>query len=210
MKTGKFITIEGCEGVGKSTQIELLKKCCIENNIDALFTREPGGTPIAEKIRQVILDTANEGMENLTELLLYCACRVEHTKKIILPALKNGKIIFCDRYSDSTLAYQAYAGGLDIELVKKINELSACGVKIDCTIFLDVEPLEGFKRIANRGQADRMEGKGLDFHKKVYKGFLDIAKNNPDRVVKVSSYDRIYETHEEIVKVLKERGLLFK
>ncbi|MCL2848377.1 MAG: dTMP kinase [Firmicutes bacterium] len=207
-KTGKFITIEGCEGVGKSTQVELLKKYCVDNNIDALFTREPGGTPIAERIRQIILDTASEGMYGLTELFLFSASRVEHMGKIIMPALYNNKIVFCDRFTDSTLAYQAYARGENETAVKFMNDVARLDITINCTIFLDVDPTEGFKRIASRGQADRMENMGIDFHKKVYEGFLDIAKNSPDRVVSVNGNRSIEEVHNDIIAVLKKRNIL--
>ena len=208
MYTGKFITIEGCEGCGKTTQIEMLKEYCAVKGIDALFTREPGGTAIAEKIRNVILDTANMGMESLTELFLFSASRVEHIVNVVLPALKAGKTVFCDRFTDSTLAYQVYGRELLEEAVKKINAISTNSLIIDCTIFLDVEPSEGFSRIATRGEADRMERMGIDFHKKVYNGFLDIAKKEPKRIAKISGKQSKEKVHNDIIATLKQRGIM--
>jgi len=200
---GKFITIEGCEGVGKSTQIELLKNYCAANNIDAVFTREPGGTTIAERIRQIILDPECKGMDNLTELFLYAASRAQHIKEIIAPALAMGKTVFCDRFSDSTIAYQSFGRGLDLELVENICAYSAKGVIIDYTVFLDLDPIEGFKRIAIRNSTDRIEQAGLDFHKRVYSGFKALAKKYPKRLIVVDASLDVAAVHKNIVSALK-------
>jgi len=204
---GKFITIEGCEGVGKTTHIELLKAYCTRRGIDALFTREPGGTPIAESIRNVILHEKSDGMDGLTELFLYAACRFEHTHKIILPALKSGKVVFCDRYTDSTLAYQGYARGLDKQVVADINQKSSAGVIIECTLFLDLPPALGLARMSKREDKNRLDKEGLDFHNRVYNGFLEIAKSEPNRVKVINASGAKEQTFEGIIATLKQRGI---
>ena len=204
---GKFITIEGCEGVGKSTQVRFLKEYCAKNAIDAVFTREPGGTEIAEKIRCVILDPENKEMDGLTELFLYAASRRQHTKELIIPALEQGKIVFCDRYTDSTLSYQGYARGLDKEIISKLNSWASDGADIDLTLFIDVNPVEGFRRKGGADKSDRLEGEGMEFHEKVFLGYREIAKNNRGRVVCVQASGTKFETHDEIVRILKEKGV---
>ena len=138
---GKFVTIEGCDGVGKSTQVRLLKERFEREGIDAVFTREPGGTPIAEKIRGIILGAGNSEMDGLTELFLYEASRRQHTLEIIEPALQSGRLVVCDRYIDSTLAYQGYGRGLDTDRIRKLNEWAMGDAKIDLTLFLNVYTL---------------------------------------------------------------------
>ena len=143
---GKFVTIEGCEGVGKSTLITLLKKYVQDNNIDAVFTREPGGTPVAEKIRAVILDADNKAMTDRAELLLYAAARAQHTQEKIIPAVSEGKIVFCDRYSDSTLAYQG--ASIDYAWVRALN-IGCPAIRCpDLCIFLDLTPEVSMARIS--------------------------------------------------------------
>ena len=204
---GKFVTIEGCEGVGKSTLITLLKKYVQDNNIDAVFTREPGGTPVAEKIRAVILDADNKAMTDRAELLLYAAARAQHTQEKIIPAVSEGKIVFCDRYSDSTLAYQGYARGIDIQLCKSLNSIAECGVNIDLTIFLDLSPENGFRRKGGADKGDRLENESLAFHRKVYEGFKDISKNSGGRYASIDASRSKEEVFESVIATLKERGI---
>jgi len=204
-KKGKFITIEGCEGVGKSTQIQLLKDYCAANNIDAIFTREPGGTAIAEHIRAIILDPKNGEMDLTAELLLYAASRAQHIKEIIAPALNAGKTVFCDRFSDSTIAYQSYGRGLDLKTVENICFYASKNVTIDCTIFLDLDPKDGFKRIKTRGIPDRLEQAGLDFHNRVYSGFKELAKKYPKRIISIDANKSANEVHADIVGVLRSK-----
>ena len=204
---GKFVTIEGCEGVGKSTLITLLKKYVQDNNIDAVFTREPGGTPVAEKIRAVILDADNKAMTDRAELLLYAAARAQHTQEKIIPAVSEGKIVFCDRYSDSTLAYQGYARGIDIQLCKSLNSIAECGVNIDLTIFLDLSPEDGFRRKGGADKGDRLENESLAFHKRVYEGFKDISKNSGGRYASIDASRSKEEVFESVIATLKERGI---
>lgn len=204
---GKFVTIEGCEGVGKSTLITLLKKYVQDNNIDAVFTREPGGTPVAEKIRAVILDADNKAMTDRAELLLYAAARAQHTQEKIIPAVSEGKIVFCDRYSDSTLAYQGYARGIDIQLCKSLNSIAECGVNIDLTIFLDLSPEDGFRRKGGADKGDRLENESLAFHKRVYEGFKDISKNSGGRYASIDASSSKEDVFESVIATLKERGI---
>lgn len=207
MNKGKFITIEGCEGVGKSTQTRFLKEYCSQNNIDAVFTREPGGTAISEKIRAVILDTGNTGMDALTELFLYEASRRQHMTEVILPALKNNKTVFCDRFIDSSFAYQCCGRGIDENIVNTLNSIAAQGAEIDGTLFLDLDPSMGFSRKGGADKADRLEGEGAEFFARVYKGFKYAAKLNAGRFIIIDAGGSKYETHEKIIAALKERGI---
>ena len=208
MKKGKFVTIEGCEGVGKSTLICSLKKHFENKGIDAIFTREPGGTPVAEKIREVILDANNSAMTPTCELMLYASARAQHTQEKIIPAVEQGKIVLCDRYSDSTLAYQGYARGLDMELCQKLCNLGQCGINIDLTIFLNLDPEDGFKRKGGADKGDRLEQETLQFHKKVYNGFCDIAKKNPERVAIIDASKGKEEVFNAVINAFKDKGII--
>ncbi|MCL2797479.1 MAG: dTMP kinase [Firmicutes bacterium] len=211
-RSGKFITVEGCEGVGKSTQIRLLREYCAAHGIDAVFTREPGGTPIADKIRALILDPANAEMVALTELFLYAASRSQHTAELIVPALAAGKTVFCDRYTDSTLAYQGFARGLDKEIIRRLNAWAmggtTDGTTIDYTLFIDLPPREGFLRKGGADPSDRMDSQNIDFHERVYAGFCAIAKSEPQRFIPVSGRGTEREVHERLVAALKERSFI--
>lgn len=205
---GRFITIEGCEGVGKSTLLAGLKKYFLDEGIDAEFTREPGGTPVAEKIRAVILDANNAEMTDKAELMLYASARAQHTEEKILPKVEEGKLVICDRYSDSTLAYQGYARGIDKELIRSLNKIAECGVKIDATIFLDLDPEKGFLRKGGADKSDRLEKETLDFHKRVYGGFKEIARTESERVISIDASKSASEVLEEVISQLKKRGIV--
>lgn len=207
MKTGKFVTIEGCEGAGKSTQLKLIADYCVKNGIDAIFTREPGGTPISEQIRKIILDADNMEMDDVTELLLYNAARRQHIFEKILPAINSGKLVFCDRFIDSTMAYQGYARGLNRSLINRLNELTLADFKIDLTIFINIDPESGFKRKGGNG-SDRLEQENLSFHKSVYSGYCEIASSESERVVNINAYGTKQQTHCNIIKALKEHNIL--
>ena len=176
---GIFITVEGGDGAGKSTQLANIKAYMEARHISAIFTREPGGTEISEKIRDIILDPENEGMEALTEALLYAASRAEHVRKIIAPALENGLTVVCDRFVDSSIAYQGYGRGLG-EVVEVINEPAVNGYIPDLTIFLDLEPEVAMSRISNRGH-DRLEIESNDFHERVHAGYLDLIEREAEK-----------------------------
>lgn len=177
---GFFITIEGPEGSGKSTLtkgiIEFLKSKCYE----VVYSREPGGTALGEKIRDILLISSNE-MDPMTEVFLFLAARRENVSKNILPALRNGKVVICDRYTDSTLAYQGYGRGLKIKLLRRLNKMATSGIKPDITLIVDIDPETGFQRISGKS-FDRIEKETLDFHKRVREGYLKIAKIASKRV----------------------------
>lgn len=204
---GKFITLEGCDGCGKSTQIELLRDVLIKRNVDFVFTREPGGTEISERIRSIILDPKCGDMDDYTELMLYIAARRQHTQKFIKECLAKNKLVFCDRYIDSTMAYQGYGRGLDKEAIDFCNRLAMGGVKIDLTVFFDLDPKEAFLRKGGADKTDRLECEESVFYKRVYEGYKEIAKHE-DRVVAIDAKGSISEVHDRLMNVLMERGIL--
>lgn len=207
MRKGFFVTIEGCEGVGKSTLLRGLKDYLETAGRDAVFTREPGGTEVAERIRAVILDPENAAMTPTAELLLYAAARAQHTEEKIIPAVRDGKLVICDRYSDSTLAYQSYARGLDRGECLAADEIARRGIKPDLTVFLDLSPERGFARKGGADKGDRLEREKIDFHERVYAGFRAIAESDPDRVVAVDASKSREEVLAAVVSLLKERGM---
>jgi len=208
MKTGKFITFEGCEGAGKTRQIKLVKEYFEKNGIDYILTREPGGADISEKIRAVILDANNIGMTKVTEALLFSAARAQHIESVIKPALNEGKIVLCDRFIDSSYAYQAYANGLGFDYIKEINERAIDGVMPDATIFLNISPTDAFKRKGGADKDDRIEQNGLEFHEKVYSGYLALLEKFPDRFLSIDCSGSVLETHEKIIKALVKKGII--
>uniref|UniRef100_A0A7C2P4J3 Thymidylate kinase n=1 Tax=candidate division WOR-3 bacterium TaxID=2052148 RepID=A0A7C2P4J3_UNCW3 len=177
---GFFITIEGPEGSGKSTLTEGILNFLKEKGFDVVYTREPGGTPLGERIRDVILNSV-ESMDSFTETFLFLAARRENVIRNILPALRDGKVVVCDRYTDSTIAYQGYGRGLPIKLLRRLNKLATGGIKPDITLFIDVEPLKGLQRI-NGKEFDRIEREDLQFHERVREGYRKIAKIAGKRV----------------------------
>jgi len=198
---GYFITFEGGEGTGKTTIINYISKYLENKGYDVVTTREPGGIDIAEQIRNIILDIKNTKMDYRTEALLYAASRTQHLAEKIIPALKENKIVLCDRYLDSSLVYQGIARGLGIENVLKIN-MFATEYMPNITFFIDVKPEICFKRLKdNNREMDRLDLEKMDFHNMVYEGYKQIAKMYPERIVSIDG-DR---TIEEIIKDIKER-----
>ena len=180
-----FITLEGPEGSGKTTAVEAAVKALEEKGYQIVRTREPGGTPIAEQIRNVILDKANTNMDPRTEALLYAASRRQHLVEKVWPALKEGKIVICDRYLDSSLAYQGGARGLGVENILNVNLFATENTWPDLTLLFDITPEEGLRRIsanANR-EVNRLDLEKLEFHHKVRDTFLELARRYPDRFV---------------------------
>lgn len=177
---GKFITFEGSEGSGKSTQSRMLYLFLKRIGYPVVYLREPGGTEISEKIRKILLDKRNKSMSAKAETLLYMAARSQLVREIILPQLKLGKIVICDRFLDSTLAYQGYGLGVDIKIIKFIGRFATAGIKPDLTLFLDLAVEKGLS--CRRMSKDRIEERALGYHRRVRYGYLSLAKQQPRRV----------------------------
>ena len=205
---GKFITFEGCDGCGKSTQLKMLSDYLTKENVPHIFTREPGGGKISEAIREILLSGKNAEMTDECEALLYAAARVQHLSDRVEPALAKGELVICDRYVDSSLAYQAYARGLGVEFIGGINAFALTNYLPDVTIFIDLTPEAAFKRKHGADENDRLEQAGMAFHKRVYEGYKKLAQENPNRFVCVDGNMTPQEIFEEIVRVLKQRGCL--
>lgn len=204
----RFITFEGGEGCGKSTVLKAIKERLEAEGVSVVLTREPGGTPIAEQIRDVILDKGNTAMDARTEALLYAASRRQHLVEKIWPALKEGKTVLCDRYLDSSLAYQGGARGLGVDEVLSINLFATEGTYPDLTLLFDLEPEQGLARIAanqNR-EVNRLDLEKLDFHHQVRNHFLALAKRYPERYVIIDASKTLPEVIEEAYRAIKERG----
>ncbi len=209
MKKGYFVTFEGCEGVGKSTQINFLKEYLEQTGQQAYFTREPGGVEISENIREIILNPKYTNMTDKTEMLLYASARAQLMAEDIIPKLDNGETVFCDRFIDSSYAYQGYARGLGIENVKRINEYVVEGYMPDLTIFIDLSPDKSFRR-KNKNVIldDRLEQESLDFHMQVYNGYKEAERLSNGRVISVVPCEEKQDTFEKILKVLRDRDII--
>ena len=204
---GKFITFEGCEGVGKSRQIKMLQEYLDAHNVSYYLTREPGGSLISEKIRNIILDGENKNMTDACEALLYAASRVQLLDEIIKEKLESGQLVICDRFIDSSLAYQGYARGLGVDFVAKINSYAIENFLPDYTLFLNLSPKDAFKRKGGADKGDRLEQSGMDFHNKVYNGYLELAKNNKERFIVIDASGTKEETHKKIIEELSKRNI---
>ncbi len=196
---GRFITIEGTDGGGKSTQIEKLVEYLKSMGREVVVTREPGGTSISEKLREILLDAKNSEMTDITEALLYAASRAQHVEEKILPAVKEGKIVICDRFLDSSIVYQGYARGLDIEMIKTINSFALNKIKPDITLFFDIRPEIGILRKKNMHDLDRMEQEKIDFHNKVYNGYKVLLNENPERIKRIDAEKTIDEVYRQVI-----------
>lgn len=205
---GKFVTFEGCEGVGKSKQIHLLEEYLKANGISYYLTREPGGTPVSEQIRNIILDGKNISMTDECEAMLYAAARVQLLKEQIKPRLDAGELVLCDRYVDSSFAYQAYARGLGVDFVASINDYALKNFTPDVTLFLNLTPEEAFKRKGGVDKTDRLELSGEKFHKDVYSGYCQLAKDNPQRICVIDASGTKEQTHSKIINALKQKGII--
>lgn len=205
---GKFITFEGCEGVGKSRQVKMLEEYLQKNNVKYYLTREPGGTKISEQIRKIILDGNNVEMSDEAEVLLYAASRAQLVNEELLPRIENGELVICDRYLDSSLAYQGKARGLGYEFVEKCNSYSIQRLMPDCTVFLRLPPEEAFKRKGGVDKTDRLELSGLEFHNKVFEGYNELAEKDPQRFAVIDASGSKEQTHAKIIDALKKKGIL--
>lgn len=204
MNRGHFITIEGNEGAGKSSLAVMMSEYLLTKGLEVVATREPGGIAIAEQIRAIVLDTGNTTMEGRTEALLYAAARRQHYVEKIVPTLEQGKTILCDRFIDSSLAYQGHARGLGIDEVLSINAFAINGEFPDLTIYLDVDPEVGIERIHAHGdrEINRLDMESLAFHRNVREGYLKVLKRFPERIKRVDANRGIDDVFEEIKGVL--------
>ncbi|WP_290760112.1 dTMP kinase [Anaerostipes sp.] len=195
---GIFITMEGPDGAGKSTQIDLLRGYLLERGYDIIVCREPGGTVISEAIREVILNKDYKNMGHMTELLLYAAARAQLVEEVIQPALEEGKVVICDRFIESSAVYQGIARGMGVDLVYEINQFAVGSTMPDITILLDIDAETGIGRKKQQAELDRMESEKLEFHKKVVEGYRLLAERDKNRMVKIDGTNPIEEIHRQI------------
>jgi dTMP kinase len=215
---GLFITFEGVEGCGKTTQMEMLTDHLEWKGKKVLAVREPGGTELGERVRSILLNIEkeetegeSEGLDPWAELFLYEACRVQLVSKRIKPALEEGKVVICDRYTDSTVSYQGYGRGLDIDAVRSVNTLGSMGMVPDITFVLDCAPEVGLKRAGSRIESiktgpreDRFEKEDIEFHNRVRDGYLKLAGKEPDRVKVIDAEREIAVIHKEICDIIEK------
>lgn len=207
MAQGLFITVEGIDGCGKSTQATLIAAALEAAGHDVLRLREPGGVKISEQIRAILLDPANAEMGDVCELLLYEAARAQLVHQVIRPALAAGKTVVCDRFYDSTTAYQAFADGLDRNIVSQANELAVDGCRPDLTLVFDLPVEDALRRRSGREAEDRLELKGLEFQERVAAGFRAVAADEPDRVKLIDAGESIAEVFSGVAAELRSAGL---
>jgi len=200
---GIFISFEGSDGSGKTTQLRLFKDYLDSNNYDSVFTREPGGTEISEEIRKIILDPNHTEMDDTTEAFLYAASRAQHVAQLIKPSMDAGKIVVSDRFMDSSIAYQGYGRGLG-EAVRTINEIAVAGTQPDLTFFLNISPEKGMARAKKREDLDRLELEKMEFHQAVYKGYLELSNIYKDRFVMINADQSPEAVHQEIISHFEE------
>ncbi len=208
---GIFISLEGIEGTGKSTQVRLLGSALRSGGRAVTETAEPGGTAISLRIRELLLSLDSRGMTPVTELLLYNAARVQHIEEVIMPALRKGNIVITDRFSDSTIAYQGYGRNLDLKLIASLDALATNRLKPDLTILLDIDVRKGLRRNQEANKKDRLELEDITFHEKVRRGFISLAANEPERIIMLDSSAGIEEVHMKVADIvadfLKTRNL---
>ncbi len=188
--SGKFIVFEGVEGAGKTTQLQqtaawLKSWCSLEKSV--IVTREPGGTNLGRQIRQLLLDDLDSLVSHRTELLLYGADRAQHVESLIKPHLDRGDLVLCDRFTDSTIAYQGYGRGFDLQEIEKVNQIATGGLQSDLTLWFDLDVNIGLERVLVRGKPDRMERAAIDFHQRVRSGYQELANIYPDRIVRIDA-----------------------
>lgn len=200
---GRFITIEGPDGSGKTTQINLMKDYLEKEGYHVHLTREPGGTAISEKIRDLILSPENHDMCDMTEALLYAASRAQHVEQKIKPLLEQGEVVICDRFVDSSVVYQGVARNLGIDNIEAINSFATAGLVPNITFLLYIDAEEGIRRKSEQQTLDRLEGEKIEFHQTVCDGYKILAKKHTDRIQFIDASKNIEDIHEEILKTLK-------
>lgn len=191
-----FITVEGVDGSGKTTQVRLLREYLDQEGVPYVFVREPGGTRVGEQIRPIILSPDNPEMTPETEALLYAAARAQLVREVILPALWSGKTVLCDRFVDSSLCYQGHGAGVDLEFVREINRVASAGLRPELTILFDLPPEEGERRRGNPG--DRIERRDSSYHQRVRQCYLDLARVEPDRITVIDARQTVEEIHRQV------------
>jgi dTMP kinase len=208
---GAFITFEGIEGSGKSTQIALLANYLTTRGVRHVLTREPGGTSIGDHVRKILLDPANRSLDPTAELLLYAAGRAQHLSEIIMPALAGGTNVLCDRFSDATLAYQGYGRGLEVEMIRSLDRIVTAGMHPDLTLLFDIEAASGIARARGRNNSRgleaeaRFENEELAFHERVRQGYLTLVAQEPDRIQVVDASSSPEAIQEKVRKIVDER-----
>lgn len=201
-----FITLEGSDGSGKTTQVPLLAEAIREAGYELVVTREPGGTEIGDQVRQVIMDLKNKRMEPTTEILLFQASRAQLVRELIVPSLEDGKVVLCDRYADSTLAYQGYGHETDLEQLTRIVEFATGGLKPDLTLYLDIDAEEGLqRRSADNEKWDRMDDYDLAFHQRVRDGYNKMITDEPERWVVIDGRRSVDQVQADLRRVVLER-----
>ena len=207
---GLFITLEGGDGAGKSTQIRNIESFFEKKGLVVVHTREPGGTSISEKLRDILLDSENTEMEDVTEMLIYAAARAQHVREFVMPALEKGQIVICDRFVDSSIAYQAFGRGLG-DMVGVVNDYATAGLAPDITFWMDIDPKAGKERVSKMGDFDRLESEELDFHYSVYGGYKALAEICPERIKRIDASKSVDEISEDIkaylIELCEKRGL---
>ena len=204
---GLFITMEGLDGCGKSTQLERLAGALKARGLDVLVTREPGGTPLGEGVRGLLTSAVSDGTVPVAELLLIVGARAQHVAELVRPALAAGRVVISDRYTDSSVAFQGYGRGLDLGLIGRVNQAATGGLRPDLTILLDLEPEAAQARMSPRpvgGLLGALDVEKLDFHARVRRGYLDLAAAEPDRVRVVEAGGTADETHAGVMRVVEE------
>lgn len=201
MMQGLFITFEGPDGCGKTTQMKLLAEYFEKKGKEVVLTREPGGKGLGEKVREILLNYDGE-VSDRCESFLFLADRAQNIDIIVNPAVKEGKIVLCDRHIDSTVAYQGYGRGLNIDRINMLNNLATNGKKPDLTLVFDVDVETSMKRVGK--EKDRMESAGIDFHNRVRKGYLELAKQDPKRIKVLDATKSIEEIHKDVINILAE------
>lgn len=198
MRRGLFITVEGTDGSGKTTQINRIREYVQQKGFDAVITREPGGTHISEMIRNITLDPQNSEMGYITEMLLYASARAQLVFEVIRPAVENGKVVICDRFIDSSYVYQGFGRGIDIEAISAVNSIAMDGIMPDITIFFDISPDVAMQRRAASTGRDRIEKEEMDFHWRVYSGYKKLASLYPERIKTIDSSRSIDEISYDV------------
>ncbi|WP_214712707.1 dTMP kinase [Exiguobacterium sp. s55] len=209
---GMFITVEGPDGSGKTTQLQLLVQSLTEQGYEVVVTREPGGTKVGNSIREVLLSPEHDEMTPRVEMMLYAASRAQNIDQVIRPALHRGAVVVCDRFVDASIAYQGYGLQYDLSQILSLNDWATAGIKPDLTFLFDLTPDQANHRVKDRGQLDRIESRDESFHQRVYEGFQILLEQHPERMVRIDANASIETIQDEVLDItlerLKERGVM--